>query len=59
MHGVAMIADRVVQLAGGVAKRDGHEVRWETVGVFRVAEGRIVECWLVPFEQAAFDEIWS
>jgi 2'-5' RNA ligase len=59
VHGVAMISDRVVQLAGGNAVRDGRVVSWETVGVFRVAGGRIAECWLVPFDQAVFDEIWS
>jgi RNA 2',3'-cyclic 3'-phosphodiesterase len=59
VHGAAVIADRVVQLAGGHALRDGREVGWETVGVFRVAGGRIAECWLVPFDQAAFDAIWS
>jgi len=59
VHGTAMIAGRVVQLAGGSALRDGREVSWETVGVFRVADGRIAECWLVPFDQAVFDEIWS
>jgi 2'-5' RNA ligase len=59
VHGAAMIAGRVVQLAGGTAVRDGRDVGWETVGVFRVAGGRIAECWLVPFDQAAFDAIWS
>jgi 2'-5' RNA ligase len=59
VHGAAIIAGRVVQLAGGTATRDGHEVAWETVGVFRVAAGRIAECWLIPFDQAAFDRIWS
>ena len=59
VHGVAMIGDRVVQLAGGRASRCGRDLVWETVGVFRVAGGRIAECWLVPFDQAAFDEIWS
>lgn len=59
VHGAAVIAGRVVQLAGGRAMRDGREVAWETVGVFRVSEGRIAECWLVPFDQAAFDAIWS
>ena len=59
IHGAAMIAGRVVQLAGGRAMRDQREVSWETVGVFRVVDGRIAECWLVPFDQAAFDEIWS
>jgi ketosteroid isomerase-like protein len=59
VHGAAVIAGRVVQLAGGRAVRDGVEVGWETVGVFRVDSGRIAECWLIPFDQAAFDAIWS
>jgi RNA 2',3'-cyclic 3'-phosphodiesterase len=59
VHGAAMIGGRVVQLAGGAAVRDGRSVAWETVGVFRVVGGRIAECWLVPFDQAAFDAIWS
>jgi ketosteroid isomerase-like protein len=59
VHGAALIAGRVVQLAGGVAVRDGLSVAWETVGVFRVVGGRIAECWLIPFDQAAFDAIWS
>ena len=59
VHGASIIAGRVVQLAGGTAVRDGAEVSWETVGVFRVASGRIAECWLVPFDQDAFDRIWS
>jgi RNA 2',3'-cyclic 3'-phosphodiesterase len=59
VHGSAMIAGRVLQLAGGQAVRQGREVSWETVGVFRVADGRVAECWLVPFDQAVFDSIWS
>jgi 2'-5' RNA ligase len=59
VHGAALIAGRVVQLAGGNAVRDGREVTWDTVGVFRVAGGRIAECWLIPFDQAEFDRIWS
>ena len=58
VHGVALIDRRVVQLAGGRAVRDGRELTWETVGVFAVRDGRIAECWLVPFDQRAFDEIW-
>jgi ketosteroid isomerase-like protein len=59
VHGAALIDGRVVQLAGGRAVRDGREVTWETVGVFAVRDGRIAECWLVPFDQRAFDRIWS
>jgi 2'-5' RNA ligase len=58
VRGAALIDGRVVQLAGGRAVRDGREVTWETVGVFSVREGRIAECWLVPFDQRAFDQIW-
>jgi RNA 2',3'-cyclic 3'-phosphodiesterase len=59
VHGAAVIAGRVVQLAGGRAVRDGRTMEWETVGVFRIADGRIAECWLVPFDLNAFDEIWA
>jgi uncharacterized protein len=51
--------DLVVQLADGTARRQGRERSWRTVGVFRVRAARIVECWLVPFDQYAFDEIWA
>jgi ketosteroid isomerase-like protein len=49
----------VTQLAGGSAEIAGEPREWETVGVYRIAGGRIAECWLVPFDQCAFDEIWS
>jgi uncharacterized protein len=51
--------DRVIQLAGGTAELGGSEVRWETVGVFRVRDGRIAEGRLVPFDLYLFDEIWG
>jgi 2'-5' RNA ligase len=59
VHGAALIDERVVQLARGRAVREGREVAWETVGVFAVRDGRIAECWLVPFDQRAFDRIWG
>jgi uncharacterized protein len=51
--------DLVVQLAGGTAELGGSEVAWETVGVFRVRDGRIAEGRLVPFDQYLFDRVWS
>jgi uncharacterized protein len=48
-----------IQLAGGRATIDGALREWETVGVFRIADGRIAECWLIPFDQHGFDEIWA
>jgi ketosteroid isomerase-like protein len=49
----------VMQLADGIAERGGRTFDWRTVGVFRIAGRRITECWLVPFDQYAFDEAWS
>jgi uncharacterized protein len=49
---------RAVVLAGGRASRDGQTLSWETAGVFRIVDGRVAECWLLPFDQYAFDEIW-
>jgi 2'-5' RNA ligase len=59
VHGTSLIGDRVVQLAGGRASRHGSELSWETVGVFRVEDDRIAECWLVPFDLYAFDQMWG
>jgi 2'-5' RNA ligase len=59
VHSIGLVGDRVVQFAGGRALRAGEEVSWETVGVFRVEGGRLAECWLIPFDQYAFDRIWS
>ncbi|HEY2320311.1 MAG TPA: GNAT family N-acetyltransferase [Solirubrobacteraceae bacterium] len=50
---------RVVHLADGEAVLGDQRRRWRTVGIFELAEGRIAECWLVPFDQHAFDEIWA
>jgi ketosteroid isomerase-like protein len=49
----------VMQLAAGRVQLGGAVREWETVGVYRIADERIAECWLVPFDQYAFDEIWS
>jgi ketosteroid isomerase-like protein len=56
---VASSGDVVFQLAGGTAELGGREVAWETVGVFRVSDGRIAEGRLVPFDQYLFDDLWS
>ena len=46
-------------LADGQLERDGQLRTWRGVGVFRVADGKIAERWLVPFDQYLFDELWS
>jgi ketosteroid isomerase-like protein len=56
-----VIADdeRAVIFAGATVQRGGRSHDWETVSVFRIADGRIAECWVLPHDQYRFDEIWS
>jgi ketosteroid isomerase-like protein len=51
--------DRVAVLTNGVAEIGGREERWSTVGLYRLARGRIAGCWLLPLDAAAFDRIWA
>ena len=57
----AILADdeQAVHMADGRLERDGQLRTWRTVGVFRIAGGKIAECWLVPFDLYLFDELWS
>jgi ketosteroid isomerase-like protein len=59
VRGVLADAERAVILAGGEVERDGETFTWGTVGIFRIARGRIAECWVVPYDQHSFDQIWS
>jgi ribosomal-protein-alanine N-acetyltransferase len=58
-RGTLADATRVVHFADGEAILGGVPRRWRTVGIFEIARQRISECWLVPFDQQAFDEIWA
>jgi ketosteroid isomerase-like protein len=51
--------DRVAVLTDGTATIDGVDHRCSTVGLYRLREGRVAACWLLPLDQAAFDAIWS
>jgi ketosteroid isomerase-like protein len=51
--------ERTVIFARGQLERDGDTFAWETVAVFRIADRAIAECWVLPHDQYAFDEIWS
>jgi ketosteroid isomerase-like protein len=59
VRGVLADDERAVILAGGRVQRDGESSVWETVGVFRIVNGKIAECWVLPYDQYSFDEIWS
>jgi ketosteroid isomerase-like protein len=52
-------ADHVGVLTDGTATIDGVERRWSTLGLYRIREGRIAACWLLPLDPEAFDEIWA
>jgi ketosteroid isomerase-like protein len=59
VHGVLADEERAVILAAGQCSRGGEMFRWRTVSIFRVKQGRIAECWVVPYDQALFDGIWT
>ena len=58
-RGQAHHEEALVQLADGRAPLGGREVVWRTAGVYRVADGRIAEAWLVPLDQEYFDRVWA
>jgi ketosteroid isomerase-like protein len=49
----------VAVLTDGSAQIDGVDRRWSTVGLYRLEDGRVAECWLLPLDQAEFDDIWT
>jgi len=59
VRGVLADDERAVVLAGGEVEHGGETFAWGTVSVFRVARGKIAECWVHPHDQRAFDQIWS
>ena len=61
MHpkGLLEDGDALVQLVDGEAMIGGERRTWSTAGVYRVADGRIREVWLVPLDLEAFDAIWG
>lgn len=62
MHpGDVLVGDggHVAVLTDGTAEIDGVERRWSTVGLYRFDGNRVAECWLLPLDPVAFDEIWT
>jgi ketosteroid isomerase-like protein len=51
--------DTVAVLTDGEAEIGGVERRWSTVGLYRLEDRRVAECWLLPLDQAEFDDIWT
>jgi ketosteroid isomerase-like protein len=59
VRGVLADDDRAVILARGELAQGGETLVWGAVSIFRFANGRIAECWVVPHDQGAYDQIWS
>ena len=51
--------DTVASLTDGTATVDGVEHRWSTVGLYRLREGRVAACWLLPLDPELFDRVWA
>ena len=58
VHGVLADDQRAVILAEGHMGPGGETSSWKTVAVFRMVEGRIAECLVLPYDQRAYEEIW-
>ena len=51
--------ETVAVLTDGDAVIGGAQRHWSTVGLYRLEDGRVAECWLLPLDQAEFDDIWT
>jgi len=49
----------IASVTDGTATIGGAEHSWSTVGLYRIADGRIAECWLLPLDPVTFDRAWS
>jgi ketosteroid isomerase-like protein len=49
----------IAVLTDGEATIAGSHRHWSTVGLYRLEEGRVAECWLLPLDLAGFDDIWT
>ena len=62
MHALELLVgdgDHVASRTDGTATIDGVDHHWSTLGLYRVRDGRIAECRLLPFDAAAFDRVWG
>ena len=51
--------DHVACRTEGTATFGGVENRWSTLGLYRLEDDRIRECWLLPLDPREFDVVWS
>jgi ketosteroid isomerase-like protein len=53
-----LVGDHVAALTEGRATLGGVERQWWTVGLYRIRDGLIAACWLLPLDIDEFDRIW-
>lgn len=58
VHDVLANDDHGFVVASGSVVREGVELQWRAHGLYRFEGGNISECWVLPEDQDAFDEIW-
>ena len=51
--------DHVASRTDGTATIDGVEHRWSTLGLYRLGDTQVLECWLLPLDPVAFDHVWG
>jgi ketosteroid isomerase-like protein len=49
----------IAAITDGSATIGGVAHTWSTIGLYRVADDQLLECWLLPLDPLAFDRIWS
>jgi YbgC/YbaW family acyl-CoA thioester hydrolase len=49
----------VASITDGTAVIDGREHTWSTVGLYRLRDGKVAACRLLPFEPETFDAVWA
>jgi hypothetical protein len=50
--------DNIAALTDGTATIGRLEHSWSTLGLYRVSEGKIAACWLLPLDSEQFDSVW-
>jgi ketosteroid isomerase-like protein len=50
--------EMVASLTDGTATIGGEDQQWSTVGLYRLRDGRVAACWLLPLDPDHFDRIW-
>jgi uncharacterized protein len=51
--------ESVAVVTDGTATIGGVNHRWSTVGLYRIVDEQIAECWLLPLNPVTFDLAWS